>query len=332
MSLVETKLERGEKEADELWNEVYGEKKEEVPEVKEEVKEETEEPVETTEEKPPEPEVTEEPAKEVPVKEVPIIELPKDDWKQKYQTLEGKYRVEVPRLTSEVNQWKEYSTSLSHRITELENAVKKPVEKEPEKDADIAALETDYPDFTKVLKKIKDEHRSEIAALRQEIGTRDADIKNVKEDVQVSRQDRFNIDMARVVGENWREIDTNPDFITWLGDTIPYTRMTKLQYLQEAARNLDVETVSKFFLDYKETLKEPEPETEPEDKLKKFTAPPRSETSTIPKTGGQQGLSRAQYEKFMNPRYKFNPSDWGGKTEQQMEAAFDVAIQKGTLY
>ncbi len=327
MSYIEDKLEREEKEADEIWKQAYESETPEEPakegvkeEVVEEVKEETKEEVKE--------EVVEEVKEEVPVQK----ETPKEDnWEQKYRTIEGKYRAEVPRLNSEVNQWKEYATSLSQRITELESAAKTNPTKEPAQDADIQALETDYPDFAKVLKKLQEEHKAEIASLRKEIETGvTADIKSVKEDVQVSRQDRFDLAMRSIVGSDWKEIDTDPEFIAWLNDTIPYTKITKLQYLQDAARNFDVETVSNFFLGFKETKKEPVIEIEP-DKLSKFTAPPRSTGTSVPKTGGQTGLTRVQYEKFMNPRYKFNPADWGGKTESQMEALFDVAIQKGSL-
>lgn len=344
MDYIEKKLEKAEKAAEELWKEVYEPKPETEPEPKEpepKIEETVEKPEEPVEETAPEPapkeegaevvatETTEEP-KEEPKGDVDYKKLYETE-KQKYQTLEGKYRVEVPRLSAEIGQWKEYATSLQNRITALEEASKVPPKREePETDPDLEAI-TD-PDVARIIKKMKADHKAEIAALRREFETgTSAEIKNIKSDLQLTRQERFDMAMRNAGVPDWKDVDRDPAFIEWLNTPVPYTKATKLQLLQEAARNLDAETTSQFFLDFKASLA-PATVTEPDPgRLDKFTAPPRSGGPTPAHKSVQAGLTWDQYRKFMDPRRKFNSADYGGKTEVQVEALFDAAIQKGTL-
>jgi septum formation inhibitor MinC len=328
-------LERAEQEADAIWRQTY--QPDSPPETDKATPEASGE--ETPEEAvaPADEETREaEAAEEKPVEKPPVVDT--TDWKAKYQTIDGKYKVEIPRLTAEIGQWRDYAASLSKRITELEETLKAAPKKidEPETDEDLAELEETSPDFARIIKKLKDEHRQEIAALRKELETGvTADLKSVKEEVNLNKQERFDLAMARAGVPDWRTVDHDPEFIAWLSTPVPYTRATKLDLLRHAAQNLDAETAARFFLDFKaeqttETSTQ-DGETPPQD-LTKFVAPPRSGGSSIPKKSGQPPwLTRAQYEKFMNPRSRFNPSDYGGKTEKQVGDAFDAAILKGTL-
>ena len=339
---MEKKLEKAEAAAEELWKTVYetptgavkeGETATPAPEpVVEAVTVAPEVPVETPVEAPEE--VVEETP--VPIAEVVVKEEPPKsdtvDYKQKYQTLEGKYKAEVPRLSAEIGQWKDYATSLQERITSLE-AVKPVKIDEPVTDPDTEAVTTAYPEVAILIKKMKEEHKAEIQKLRSELESGvSAEIKNLKNDTLLSKQDRFDMAMRNAGIPDWKTIDKDPVFIEWLGEQVPYTRSTKLQLLQAAAREFDADTVSKFFLDFKESIKEPDGNIEVlPDKLSKFTAPPRG-GGIPPIKPVPAGVTKAQYEKFMNPRYKFNPADWGGKTSEQMDAIFDNAISKGTLF
>jgi hypothetical protein len=335
MSLIERKLERAEEEADAIWKSVYQPEESETetktpPEVAEAKTEET------PEEEAPETAVEEAAAVAPEAPSAKPDESDKTDWKQKYQTLDGKYKAEVPRLSAEVGQWREYATSLSRRISELEEVPRVvPKKDEPETDPDLEALAERDPDFATVIKKIKEDHGREIAALRKEMETGiTADLKSVKEDLKLSKEERFDLALRTSGVPDWKEIDHDPAFLEWLRAPVPYTRATKLDFLKDAARNFDAVTASQFFLDFKasqNTEGTPEVVEEIPDPLNKFVAPPRSGGPSIPKRSVQPGLTKAQYEKFMNPRYQFNPADYGGRTEKQMEALFDAAILKGAL-
>jgi len=306
---IHDKLEKEEAAADELWKDIYEEKPEEPQDVSEKTEAEVEEVKEVKEA-----EVIEEIKEPTePPKDKPERDL--EYWKSKFQTIEGKYRAEVPRLSAEIAQWKNHSTELEGRIKVLET------KKEPEPE-ELTDFEETYPDFAKILKKQSAKYEAEIAEIREQLNNNlTADINSVKADINVSRQERFNQQLDSVV-PGWKQIDADPEFIAWLNEPAPYTKNSKLELIQNAARNLDADTVSQFFLDFKGG----------EVKQKSNVAPPRSSGPAAPRSGTPQTLTREQYEKFMNPRGRFNPDDWGGKTERQVEIMFDAAIKKGLLY
>ena len=322
MSLIERKLERAEEEADAIWKSVYQPDESETVTPPEKAEAETEE---TPEEAALEMETEETAVAAAP--ETPPVKPPESDttdWKQKFQTLDGKYKAEVPRLSAEVGQWREYATSLSRRISELEETAKSALKKTdaPETDPDLEALAERDPDFASIIKKLRDDHKREIAELRRDFETGvTADLKSVKEDLHLSKQERFDLALRAAGIPDWKTVDHDPAFLEWLSDPVPYTRATKLDFLKDAARNLDADAASKFFLDFKasqNTEDTPLTAEESSDKLNKFVAPPRSGGPSIPKKSGQPGLTKAQYERLMDPRAKFNPADYGGRTEKQV--------------
>jgi hypothetical protein len=346
--ITEAKLERAEQNAEAVWKAMYQpEASTETDKTAEETADAEggdtktiEEAASTTEET-----VAEETSEEVAAVAVEPDKSDTTDWKQKYQTLDGKYRAEVPRLSAEIVQWRDYAAGLSKRVGELEEAVKvaasqpKPKDDGVETDRDFQELALENPNFAKVIQNIKDDYEAKLSILRREKETLEsgvtADIKSVKEDLQLSKQERFDLAMRNFGVPDWREVDYDPAFKEWLNTTVPYTNATKLELLVAAAKNLDAKTASQFFLDFKASqtpVEEAEVVGNTTDKLTKFVALPRSGGTAIPTKSAQPGLTRAQYEKFMNPRYKFNPSDWGGKNEHQVEAMFDAAILKGNLY
>jgi hypothetical protein len=144
--------------------------------------------------------------------------------------------------------------------------------------------------------------------------------------------------MERLAGSDWKAIDVSPEFETWLNDKIPFTKLTKLQVLTDAAQRHDAETVSQFFTEYKKTVakvdESPKDEGDPsQKKLEKYVAPAKGGGGNIVDKGGQPGMTKENYAKFMDDstRGKFDPKKWGGKTEEQVEAMFDKAMLEGKL-
>lgn len=329
MDVQESKLDKMDAEADKLWQTHYGE---------EEVKQDEKKVEEAV--------AADTPKEEAPVveeKEAPVVEekaVPAEDtadYKQKYKTLEGKYRAEVPRLNEDVKKWKDTALNLNTRISELEAKLSELQQTSVanETDTDINQLTTDYPDIGKVVKKLKDGYEAKIDALEKKIQAGvSTEISTVKEDVAESRRRQFDVDMAAAGVPDWKVLDVDEGFNAWLTENVPYTRITKLDALKDAASKLDVESVSRFFLDYKATIgKEAQQPNDGQGKLEKFVAPSTAKVGTGPHSTKQPWLTQAEYTKFMqeSAKGKFHPSKWGGKTEEQVESMFDAAIAEGSL-
>ena len=257
-------------------------------------------------------------------------------WKQKFDTLLGKYNAEVPRFAAEVKQWKDNAIALADRVSELETKLSSAEvqSKIDSVDVDLTQLESDYPDIGAYIRKLNEAHKAEINELRKQLKSNfDNSISEVKSDITVSKQQAFDKQMESLGVPNWRQIDQMPEFGEWLNQPAEYGRFTKLVLLQDAARALDAQAVSKFFLDFMKEYTSSQEGSDNQGKLKNFIAPPRNEQGGKPKREGANKLTREMYTQFMrdSAKGKFNPTKWGGKTEAQVEAMFDAAIAQGSL-
>ena len=267
-------------------------------------------------------------------KETPTPDKDEQTYKAKYDTLKGKYDKETPRAIREANaakaeakQFKEYAEELQKRIAQLETDAKaKEVAAGSKSIDDLVGV---YPEIAEALKAIKTEHEAKIAALRDEFKhSVDSEIAPIKHDLQESKEERFDRIIREAGVPEWRQIDGDENFIAWLGEQVPYTSKTRLDLLRESAKDYrDPYTTAQFFKDYKATLA-PASKEDVQEKLRKYVAPPKSSTATTPGRGAQPTVSRADYHRFMDlsARGLFDPKDWGGKSEAQVEAMFDKAI------
>jgi len=333
-------IEKEEAAANELWRKTYEPEAAEDETEKEEFKAaEVQEPApsEVIKDGIQEKEVTPEPEKEPEVPKKVEAE-PEKDYKQMYKTLEGKYRAEVPELHKNVKHWKDNAIQLSDKILELEKKISdiESSSSRSEIKGDLDALEAEYPDIGKTIRKIEERHASELAARDTYWQTQlNKSLAPMQADLNMTRESRFDADMVRFGVPNWREINIDPEFIDYLNAPAPYGRKTKLELLQEAGSTLDAEVASKFFLEYMNTKTPAGKPVDGQEKLKKYVAPPKAETGANSKGGsGKPELTIAMYEKFYKETSKpgrYNPKNWFGKTEAEMEAMLEAALVKGEL-
>lgn len=328
MSVREKKLEQAEEEADKLWSETYGEEEPLEEDDESKVDKSEEEAVDDVEDK-------DDTDKDETDDDAPQ-KSSDDTWEHKFKTLTGKYNAEVPRLASEAKHWKENSIVLSQRISELEEKLNSMTIESASRsnDSELERLVEDYPDIGQYLKKRDEAHRAEIDAITRKFQEQlDGSLADVKRDVSTSKQDAFDKDMASLGVPDWREIDNMEEFSEWLQEPAGYGRYPKAVLLEDAARALDAKACAKFFLDFKEQIAS-RGSADTQARLKSHIAPPKNDQGGKPRSGGSaKTLTQEMYTQFMrdSAKGKFNPADWNGKTEQQVEAMFDVAIASGNL-
>lgn len=173
---------------------------------------------------------------------------------QKYKTLQGMYNAEVPRLHSQ-------NRELSNRVQQMEqllatmsaqsNRAAVNVPTEPlvtQKDQE------EYGESLDVMRKVT---REELIPVAQKIAQIDRLLQqlqvNVVPQVQTmahrqaqSVEQQFWADLSIMV-PNWRDINDDQDFQTWLLDVDPLTGVARQTILEDAQRNLDVRRVGSFF-------------------------------------------------------------------------------------
>jgi hypothetical protein len=342
MSKRLSKLDKDEKAAEEKWKQTY------LPEVDEptipEVPVTEPENKQTTEEPTPGPVTPEIPqatapvAVEAPVAKEPPKPEPKEDFEQKYKTLMGKYNAEVPRLHAEIKHFREMAYTNDGKIATLETRLE---ELETERsstqiDADLSRLKMDFPEVAEQLQKERTETLKYIKSLEKKINeTVSQKFESIDGDKLETNRKIFNREMASLGHPDWTEVDHDPDFIEWLQLEIPFANITRLESLQNAAKQYDAVTCAKFFTAFKEERQsklqaQPAPVNKLEDKI----APPSGKTGGNTKVGAQTTTyTKADYDRFYrtSSRGRYNPSNWGGKTEAETEALLDKLMMEGKL-
>ena len=176
----------------------------------------------------------------------------KDTWEQKYKTLQGMYNKEVPRLSSE-------NRELGSRVSQLESLLGDLKKQEtPVQEAPVEKLITEddvkeYGDSIDVMRRVSKEEvntaNGRIAQLEKEI----AELKGVVPQVQqVQQQQKTSSekqfwDVLNREVPNWNEINSNPDFQSWLLEVDPLTGISRQTYLEDAQRKQDAGRVINFF-------------------------------------------------------------------------------------
>ena len=177
-----------------------------------------------------------------------------EDFVQKYKTLQGMYNAEVPRLRSQ-------NKDLTTRVQQLEQLLAtmnatNTTNSQPQAEEKYVTDEdiTEYGDSIDVMRKVTREELStaakRIAQLENTISQLQSSVipqvQQVAQRQAASTEQQFWSDLANQV-PNWREVNDNEAFQSWLLDIDPLTGISRQTYLEDAQRNLDAQRVASFF-------------------------------------------------------------------------------------
>ena len=232
-----------------------------------------------------------------------------DDFKQKYNTLRGKYDAEVPRLHQQVKQLSDELGSIRKEITAKKDEPTKPKEK--------VSLVTD--------------------ADREEFGE---DLLNVQRKVaqevsqeyegRFERQEKIIQDLQdKVAGTDIAQVDNDERWVAWLNEHDPMLRAPRRVQAQTAFDSGDAEAIADYIKLWKSTLTETANESEKpirQIEFEKQVAPNRSATSVKTPTN-QSGKYYSARDmdsawvkvRTLNTRGKY---DDAAKLEAELTAAY----------
>lgn len=176
---------------------------------------------------------------------------PKEDFEQKYRTLQGKYAAEVPTLSRQVNEANRRVNDLDRQLQELQRA--KPVEPPQKLSTDPKDVENFGADLIEMVQRYAErksaEMESRIAALEQQI-------TGVSEKAEVTLEQQFYATLDQLVPQ-WRQINGDSRWLTWLGETDPVYGAPRQAALNSARTNLEVQRVAAVFNAFLTSLPEP---------------------------------------------------------------------------
>lgn len=177
-----------------------------------------------------------------------------ENFEQKYKTLQGMYNAEVPRLHQQVREQTQRMQQMEQLLSSL-SANKQEPKEEPARQQYVTEQDIeDYGDSIDVMRKVS---REELTAVAQRLATIEnafnqlqsnivPQVNTVIQQQQASSEQAFWSQLAGAV-PNWRDVNSDPDFQSWLLQADQLTGLTRQTYLEDAQRALDANRVIAFF-------------------------------------------------------------------------------------
>ena len=238
--------------------------------------------------------------------------LPEETIVQKYKTLQGMYNAEVPRLhqqnremSNRVQQMEQLLASLSAQQT---SAQSQQIVEKIVTDKDVE----EYGESLDVMRKVS---REELIPMEQRFAQMEQMFRQMQTNVvpqvqavaqrqQVSAEQGFWAELTSVV-PNFRQINDNEAFQSWLLSADPLTGITRQTYLDDAQRSLDARRVANFFRAWLESTGQAAVAQSTgriqNSELEKQVTPGRSRNTGTPATTNQGKMYSPQdIQKFFN--------------------------------
>lgn len=230
-------------------------------------------------------------------------------WEHRYKSMKGRY----DRSETQIR-------ALTDQISGLQNVISTMQVQAPQHDTPYelkaerfitAEEEQDYgSEFLSVVgKKAKEELSPEVSRLRQEIEGLKSQLTGVGSYVQQDVRSRMEATMNDRL-PNWRDVNTDPDFLSWLKLPDPYSGVIRHELLKTAYERNDTPRVLNFFQGFlsEEAAMAPadsgpdfrgSASTQDKVPLATFAAPGRAKTAAASGAPAEKPVfTRAQIAKF----------------------------------
>jgi hypothetical protein len=211
---------------------------------------------------------------------------------QKYKTLQGMYNAEVPRLHQQ-------NRDMQSRVQQMEQllaSISAQQDNKPQQTIEKLVSDKDVEEYGESLDVMRKVSREEIVPMTQRLAHIESLIQQMQTNVipqvqAVAQRQAMSSEQAfwsELTAEqsNWREINDNQAFQTWLLDTDPLTGITRQTYLDDAQRSLDARRVASFFRTWLDTTGQANVaqtnKSTYQSELEKQVAPGRSKNSGAP--------------------------------------------------
>lgn len=262
------------------------------------------------------------------------------DWEHRYNSMKGRYDREVQARQQLSNQFYD----LQRRLAELETS-------RQSADMQVQRLltpeeEQEYgPEFLGVVaKKAKEELSPELARLENELAQLRGQVNGVNATVAMTAREKMEQHLDSVV-PNWRELNTNPDFIAWLDLPDVFSGGIRKQLLHAAYYKSDAPRVAAFFKGFisDEAATNPaiagagrevtyagnraQPSKVP---LEAFAAPGRAKTTAAPAPAEKPIFARAEITKFYSAVQR---GEYAGRDAEKnrIESEIHSAAREGRI-
>jgi len=238
--------------------------------------------------------------------------VPEETVLQKYKTLQGMYNAEVPRLHSQNKEMQQRIQQMEQLLASL--SAQQTAAPQQSVQAEKLVTDKDVEEYGESIDMMRKVTREELGAVAGRIAQIEKMLSQLQTSVvpqvqavaqrqAVSAEQQFWADLTGAVS-NWREINDNQDFQSWLLEVDPLTGISRQTYLEDAQRSLDARRVANFFRTWLENsgqatvAQTPVRTSAPE--LEKQVAPGRSKNSGTSQTSKARVYTPTDIQKFFN--------------------------------
>jgi hypothetical protein len=183
--------------------------------------------------------------------------VPEETVLQKYKTLQGMYNAEVPRLHQQNREMSQRVQQMEQLLASLSAQQQQAATTPQSHAAEKLVTEKDVEEYGESLDVMRKVSREELIPVAQRLAQIEAmlsqmqthvvpQVQNLAQRQQMSAEQQFWADLAAAV-PNFRDINGNEAFQSWLLEADPLTGITRQTYLDDAQRNLDARRVVNFF-------------------------------------------------------------------------------------
>jgi len=176
-----------------------------------------------------------------------------DDYKQKYETLQGMYNADIPKLQQQVAFLQGMLADQSPTVTNKQTPQQLPPEQTNE---DLDFVQKEYPYMVTAINAIVDQ---KLAYMQQEILRQVSvamqglagQVNNLGVESGQTRDSLFWSRLSDLVPD-WESLNTNKGFLEWLDEKLPFSNVSKFDLLKQARAEFNANKVAEFFTSYKE--------------------------------------------------------------------------------
>lgn len=191
-------------------------------------------------------------------------EVTVDSWKQKYSVLQGKYNAEVPRLNAKVHALNDEIARLTGEIARMKEGLagsgkanKPAAGNTDDDDLNLDEFGFDESDKDDPIYKTADrvnKLNSKFKEVSETLNKIKETVGSVEEDRTVKAKQAFEQDLKTLVGEDFDEINVDPEFTNWLKtDVDPTTNRPRWAWFVEAYQSFDSPRLAVFFNAFRDT-------------------------------------------------------------------------------
>jgi hypothetical protein len=229
---------------------------------------------------------------------------------QKYRTLQGMYNAEVPRLHSQNKEMQQRVQQMEQLLASLSaqrSASEQPVVRE------TLVTQQDQEEYGESIDIMRKVSREELIPVAQRLGKIEQMLQQMQTSVvpqvqavakqqAVSAEQQFWSELTAYV-PNWRDVNDNQDFQSWLLDIDPLTGIARQTYLDDAQRSLDAGRVANFFRTWLEmtgqaAVAQSTGRVSVSSELEKQVSPGRSRSAAAPQSSKSKTYTPEDIRKF----------------------------------